>query len=207
MSEPKTVDTAKLKAGLYQKVVDITKELGKVDADGKNTHSGYTYVSYENVNARLRSLLPQHKLAIVPSITDYSEREFVGERNITIRTIVRASFMLVDLETGYSEERVWVGADADVGNKSMGQAVTEAQKRFELKLFHISTKADADSDGKTTEIPASAPPVAPLDFIRQHKDLVEICHGMGQKDIEAIVRNEKFDYTRVKAALESLKGF
>lgn len=202
MDEPKT--NLQLKAALYKKIVAITEELGKVDADGKNTHSGYTYISYENVNARLRTLLPKHQLAIVPSIVDYSERDWEGEKHITTRTVVRASFMLVDLDTGYSEERLCSGAGADTSGKSHGIAITETQKRFELKLFHISTREDYDPDSKSVEVPN---PIDPIEFIRQHDDLKELAHGMKREDLITVVKQEKFNHDKVKAALESLKGF
>ncbi len=141
------------RAKLTQKINAMADAIGQVNAEGKNTHSNYNFVGYEQVNAIIRSLSPVHKINILPSIIDASETTFPNNSGKqVVRTTVKMSFLLTDTETGYCEERFSFGADQDTQGKSFGQAVTEAQKRFELKLFHISTKADADPDTKNTEV-------------------------------------------------------
>jgi hypothetical protein len=141
------------RAKLTQKINAIAKAIGQVKAEGRNTHSKYDFVGYEQVNAMIRSLSPEYKLNIMPSIIDSNEISFNDSKGRqVVRTTVKMSFLLTDTETGYCEERFSIGADQDTMGKSFGQAVTEAQKRFELKLFHISTKADIDPDTKNTEV-------------------------------------------------------
>lgn len=151
------------RAKLTQKINAMADAIGQVKAEGTNTFSNYNFVGYEQVNALIRSLSPVHKVNIMPSIIDSSEITYLNEKGKqVVRTTVKMSFLLTDTETGYCEERFSFGADQDTGGKSFGQAVTEAQKRFELKLFHISTKADVDPDSKNTEVvPAQQQPKAP----------------------------------------------
>ena len=137
---------------LAKKITCISQEMGKVQADGENKFDHYNYISYEQINARLRNILNEKGLAIIPSVCSATERDITSSGGKSaIRSIVEMKFMLVDTETGYSEERSFFGADQDTKGKSMGQAITECQKRFELKLFHISTQADIDPDSKSTE--------------------------------------------------------
>jgi hypothetical protein len=144
------------RAKLASKIIAIGEVIGQVNPEGHNKHSNYDFVGYEQVNAILRTYLPKYKLSIIPEIYDiietaYSGVNSLGKPTTTIRTIVKGSMMIVDTETGYSIERKFVGADQDTGGKSAGQAVTEMLKRFELKLFHISTKSDIDPDSRTNE--------------------------------------------------------
>lgn len=142
-----------LRAKLAQKINAMAHAIGQVKAEGKNNHSNYDFVGYEQINAIIRSMCPQFGLNIMPSVIDATETTFPDNKGRQIvRTQVKMSFLLTDTETGYCEERFGMGADQDTQGKSFGQAVTEAQKRFELKLFHISTKADVDPDSKSTEV-------------------------------------------------------
>lgn len=141
-----------LKAKLYAKITNLADELGAIKEDGANDFDHYKFISYQALNALLRDLLPKYKLAIVPEVLEYSDKEIMTSGNKpAIRSSVKMSFMLVDTETGYAEERTFVGADQDTKGKSMGQAITECQKRFEMKLFHVSS-TEADPDSKSVEL-------------------------------------------------------
>ncbi|MCP4103852.1 MAG: hypothetical protein GY750_20905 [Lentisphaerae bacterium] len=164
------------RAKLTQKINAMADAIGQVKAEGRNTHSNYNFVGYEQVNALIRSLSPKFQLNIMPSITDSTETTFQDNKGRqVVRTTVKMSFLLTDTETGYCEERFSRGADQDTMGKSFGQAVTEAQKRFELKLFHISTQADADPDTKNTEvIPASKPVNKPVATMAEYLTAMKV---------------------------------
>jgi hypothetical protein len=133
-------------AKLAMKIATIQHEIGQVKAEGKNDK--YDFIGYEQVNAILRKKLFEHKVAIVPSFQKVEEREFTSYNKTVTRTIVYGKAMIIDGETGVIIEVDIAGADQDYAGKSFGQACTEAVKRFELKLFHVSTKADIDPDSK-----------------------------------------------------------
>ena len=143
---------------VYAKINKITEMIGVTKADGYNTNSKYNYISYEQMEAKLRHLLPAIGLTITPEVIEMTERstEFIkkdkwGEKTQqVIRSIVKMKFYITDTETGDTIERLWFGADQDYGGKSCGQAITEGVKRFQFKLFHVSTKTDKDPDSKTT---------------------------------------------------------
>lgn len=143
-------------AGLAMKILAVSEELGAVEKE-KAGGLKYQYFGYEQLNAKLRVLLNKHKLALIPSISSYEERDIPGGK--CIRTIVSGSMLIIDAETGASIERSMAGADQDYGGKSFGQAFTEAVKRFELKFFHVSTEEDIDPDSNQTTEPAKKPPL------------------------------------------------
>ena len=138
---------------LYNKILSVMKIIGGVEMDGYNESSKYKYISSENMMAKLRAVLPTVGLIISPTMRDMTEQHFTdGRGRIIIRTTISMDFELIDTETGYREIRHWIGADQDYGGKSGGQAATEACKRFYFKTFFVSSKDDADPDGKTIEI-------------------------------------------------------
>jgi len=142
-----------MKAKIGQKILSVMKSIGKMEKDGKNTQSHYDYISSEAMLSRLKAVLPEHGLAILPTATDIEEEHFTSAKGQKIqRTRVKMNFQIMDTDTGFIMELPWVGADEDYGGKSCGQALTEGCKRFYFKLFFVSSLEDKDPDSKTTEV-------------------------------------------------------
>jgi len=164
-------------AKLAEKIALISSELGKIEMDGYNDHSRYGFISHEQITVNLRNLLLKHKVTIFPDVVDFDEVSSISQKGKeTIRTKVKMEFTIVDTETGFSTCRKFSGADQDTGGKSMSQAITEAVKRFELKLFHISSKDDIDPDSKTTEVVPEKPkkkPQSKKDREKAEKDMAD----------------------------------
>ena len=143
---------------LCKKILAITTEIGKVAKDGNNTHSNYHYITYEQMNLKMRELLPKYNLAIIPEITEVRETQYQAKNNTGVRSLVKATFQIVDCDTGFSITKIWNGGDQDVGGKSLSQATTECHKRFLLKLFNVSSKGDVDPDSRTESMPNQPQP-------------------------------------------------
>lgn len=149
MSEEK--EFLEFNKALNQKIVDISNDIGAMQKDGHNKFSGYDFISAEAMLTACRNKFKTHNFNIIPEIIEVQESTSQSQQGkSTIRTIVKCNFELVDLETGYSKIISWYGADQDTGGKSMGQAITDAYKRFTFKLFNIST-GEPDTDHKTVE--------------------------------------------------------
>lgn len=149
MSEEK--EFLEFNKALNQKIVDISNDIGAMQKDGHNKFSGYDFISAEAMLTACRNKFKTHNFNIIPEIVEVKESTSQSQQGkSTIRTIVKCNFELVDLETGFSKIISWYGADQDTGGKSMGQAITDAYKRFTFKLFNIST-GEPDTDHKTVE--------------------------------------------------------
>ena len=147
------IDEKEDKKKLGLKIVNIMSHMGGVQEDGHNKFSNYNYISADQLVSILRVKLPQEGLAILPEVEKFTEVPRINDNGKeSIRTIVEMSFEIIDLETGFSIKKRWKDADQDTGGKSFGQAVTQCTKRFYLKLFNVSSKADIDPDSKTTEV-------------------------------------------------------
>jgi len=156
-----------LRSKLAAKIATITAALGKFIKDGHNEQQRYYFVSYEQINARLREMLLEHKLMMIPSFDKVSERDMPTKSGgLTTRSTVEGKMTIVDIETGYLITGGLIGADNDGSGKSIGKAITEAVKRYEMKLFHISTQDDADPDASTPD--AAAGPDAPRQGYQQY---------------------------------------
>ena len=160
-AEPKATITSEmlLKARLHTKINEVVKRLGAIQEDGKNIKQNFGFISYQKMNAELRKVLPDVGLAISPEVNSYEEHDYQNDKgNIFIRTVVVMDFEIVDTETGYSETSRFSGGEQDYGGKSLGQAITECQKRFEFKKFHVSSKdPDPDQDPKPKAEKKEAP--------------------------------------------------
>ena len=169
-------------AALGAKIALLGKELGQVKEDAKNDFSKYNYISGNQMAALIRDSLPKYFLAIVPEIYDYSETMSTNDKNKqVIRTVVKVQFTIIDTETGFSMVQKWIGADQDTGGKSFGQAVTEATKRFYLKLFNVSSKEDIDPDSKTTEVELDS-----LKNMQLKQDFSKMKSHMSPEEVEGV---------------------
>lgn len=158
--EKSEIDNMKL---LGEKIEKLAVVIGHLKKDGTNTYSSYNYISNEQMTTALRNNCLEYRVSIVPSITDYVENEFTNEKNkLVIRTIVTMDFKIIDLDTGFSINQQFIGAEQDTGGKSFQQAVTQCTKYFYFKLFNVSSTDEVDPDGVTAEVtPRNAPKNAP----------------------------------------------
>ena len=134
-----------LRLQLFQKIQAVINGLGALKKNKTNTYSNFAYISHEQLTMHLRTLLPVNNLLIIPEVIEFSERE-VGKNT---RTTVTMEFEIVDLLTGYSITKRFYGGDQDTMGKSSGQAITEAIKRFQFKLFMVISSDDPDPDRRS----------------------------------------------------------
>lgn len=135
---------------LASKIEDMSTAVGVIKKDGTNKHSNYKFTSHEATTERIRELLPEHKLGIIPSCKNYEERDYLTDKGKNgVRTVVTMEFEVIDLETGFSKKIPFFGGENDTGGKSMQQAITQATKYFYFKIFKIPFGDDGDS--KTSE--------------------------------------------------------
>jgi hypothetical protein len=195
------------------KIAKISYEIGALKKD-KSDKVNYDFHGYESVNAKLKALLHHYNLALIPEITEVVEKEFfiksydqykkIEVEKMLIRTTVKGSINVVCGDTGDIFKASFCGADQDYGGKSFGQAVTEMVKRFELKLFHISTKQDVDPDSRSDVYEQDAPKKEPITEDRYNKALLLIKSGKYTK--EELVKKFDVDAEKLDQDLTNLKG-
>lgn len=159
-------------ADIFAKIAIISAKLGAIEKDGYNNFHKFKFIGYEQINAKLRTLLHEVGLVIIPSIVDDVTETFPAEEKVVTRTKLKIDFIIGDTQSGESMVVNGGGMANDSGDKSFGKAFTEAVKRFEMKLFHISSSEDRDPDSESIETPSQKKPVLRFQS-DQYKKVVE----------------------------------
>ena len=139
MSETKTT--------LHAKLAEVVAELGYVAKDGKNEFQNYKYTSAEALLAAVRGPLSAKGIALMPSLTAISDREYTTSKGkASVITTAHVSFTFVDGESGERHECQWAGQGDDPADKGLGKAFTNAIKTFLRESFLIPQGDDPEAD-------------------------------------------------------------
>lgn len=137
---------------LYRKIAEVVTEVEKVDKDKRNDFHGYDYASAEAILTVLRGPLAAKHVALMPSISDVSERPYTTDKGReSVITTIRVTFTFVDGDTGSMHRCDWAGQGDDPGDKGLGKAYTNALKTFLRDVFLLPQGDDPEADSKTDE--------------------------------------------------------
>ena len=139
---------------LYEKLLDIQTRTQAIIKDmtvGEGKQS-YKAVSSVQVVEQIRPMMDEHKLLLIPSVTD--ARVMEGRTSSgTSRYFTEVFFNMVwhDCESGEELAVPSYAQGVDLaGEKGVGKAHTYNEKYFLMKFFHIPTPADdPDQDSRT----------------------------------------------------------
>lgn len=146
------------KPNLYQKLLAITEEIGKIDKTGRNTKQDYTFIEQAQVVAEVRVQLAKHGVMIIPeTVSRTLERHDVtrsnGKAGVDVHVNVKSRYTIVNADK--PDERMvceWDAGEAiDSGDKATNKATTASHKYFLMKLFNISDKDDPDADSPVVQ--------------------------------------------------------
>lgn len=134
---------------LYQKLLKITEEIGKIEKTGKNSMQGYAFIEQANVVAELRPQLSKYGVFIIPETISRTVERFENKKGtITVHSNVKSRYTVINADN--PEEKFvseWDAGEAlDTSDKATNKATTASHKYYLMKLFNISDKDDADKD-------------------------------------------------------------
>lgn len=139
--------------GIYEKLFSIFQSLTvipKTDKGGK-----YDYVSSSDVLNKVRALMVQERVMLIPTIKDkrYASLIVKEGQSATILTELDIDYTWVDIDNPNDTLTVnFYGQGVDIsGEKGVGKALTYAEKYFLLKFFNIPTN-EADPDDVTNQL-------------------------------------------------------
>lgn len=149
---------------LYQRLLDITSEVGKIDKTGKNSQQGYAFIEQARVVAELRPQLAKHGVMILPETVNRTVTQVTNSKGtVFTQVLVYSRYTLVNADN--PEERMALDWDAgealDMSDKATNKATTASQKTFLMKLFNISDQDDPDKDHIVLDTTISTPAEAP----------------------------------------------
>lgn len=143
---------------LYQKLLDITEEIGKIEKTGKNSQLPYDFIEQSKIVSTLRPLLNKHGVMIMPETVSRTVERFTTPKGgEAVHANVVSRYTVVNADD--PQERMvceWDGGEAiDYSDKATNKATTASSKTFLMKLFNISDKDESDNDSPT--VPSGQP--------------------------------------------------
>lgn len=134
-------------SAVHAKLSKILSEVGSIEKRGKNTAQNYAFVRAEDVYDRVRVLLVEHGVMLVPSVVEVipSVGKTSKGADLIMRDVV-VELTFTDVESGDSLTSRWAGAGSDSGGeKGLYKAFTGAMKSFLLSLFLVPSDTDPDT--------------------------------------------------------------
>lgn len=136
---------------LFQKLLDISNELGAIGKDRKNNFQGFQYRGVEDVMNGLNPLLIKHKVIVYPNVREYKTECVQGEAKMTYRTTGILEYHFVDAETGDTFTASVLGEGNDTSDKASYKAMSGAIKYALFQTLMIPTEDDPDKESPVTQ--------------------------------------------------------
>ena len=137
----------KLNAKLQQKknlLRKQLKEMGVLPKDKENAFDRYKYFSEAGYKKLFTELFSDNGLELTPTTKNVDTYTVEGKQ--PNGRLVRMSFRLSDIETGFYEEIEIVGEGIDKGDKAIYKAYTGALKYFLADTFMVATGDDPEEE-------------------------------------------------------------
>lgn len=141
-----------METNLYQRLLAITDEVGKIEKTGHNTTQGYKFIEQARVVAEVRAAMVKHGVMIMPEIVARNVERFTvtrgsGKAGVDVHATVKSRYTIIN--TDKPDDRFtceWDGGEAiDASDKATNKAGTASHKYFLMKLFNISDQDDPDA--------------------------------------------------------------
>ena len=142
---------------LATKLAKIGKEIGLVKKSGRNDQRRYNFIEYAVVAGKIRELLDEYKVAIVPSVDNYDVDTITSSKGVKgYHYTLAMSFKIINGDDPKDQfEATWLGEGADYGDKGINKAETSGTKYFLMRLFNVSEKGEEEADKTTPTIEQS----------------------------------------------------
>lgn len=143
MSEKKT---------LASKLVEVMRQVKYIQKTGYNEFNRYKYATEAEVSEKVREVLAEQNVILIPSMKSHSVREHINRKgHVEYIVTVEVEFTFIDGDTGESISYTVYGEGQDPGDKATYKAFTGAQKYALMKAFMIPTGDDPEADNGVDE--------------------------------------------------------
>jgi ERF superfamily len=139
---------------LYQRINAVRRSLGGTIAkngQAPQVMGGFTFVTWDDVGARVGTLLAEHGIVTLPSITacEVVQAGTTANGKPIYRATVTLVYEFVNADEP-SERTImtWMGSGDDSGDKAIQKAATSGSKYLFLKLFMLGGADDAERNGE-----------------------------------------------------------
>ena len=120
------------------------KKMGLLTREGLNEYLNYQYFTEAQFKQLFIKLLTKFKLDLQPTIERVEI--FDGTEKRPFGRIVYVNFRLVDVETGWYEESVFIGESISNNGTGVATAITGALKSYLANTFLVATGDDPERE-------------------------------------------------------------
>jgi hypothetical protein len=161
------------KKSIYQKVLDIAKDLGAVEKSGKMEfgQTRYNYRKLDDLVNELQPLLIKHGVIIVPSVKEVQHDKFsvdkrdyksgVVTQSTNFKATVVIEYTFVDADSGDKFTVSAIGEGLDSGDKASYKAMAGCLKYALSYALMIPTEEDPDKENLKVQVTVNAKPEEP----------------------------------------------
>lgn len=137
---------------LVSKLAEVMKQVKYIQKNGFNSFNKYKYATEADVNEKIREVLAEQNVIMIPNMKSHAVREHTNRSGKTEYIVtVEVEFTFMDGETGETITFTQYGEGQDSGDKGTYKAMTGAQKYALMKAFMIPTGDDPESDNGVDE--------------------------------------------------------
>lgn len=137
---------------LVGKLAHVMKQVQYIEKKGWNSFNKYKYATESDVQEKVREVLADQNVIMMPDVVEYSNREHQNRKgNIEYIATLKVNFTFYDGETGETISIHSVGEGQDAGDKAIYKAITGSQKYALMKAFMIPTGDDPENDSGVDE--------------------------------------------------------
>ena len=138
---------------LVKKLAQVMKEVTYIERRGYNQFHRYKYATEADVADKVRTVLADNDVVMMPSVVEHSIREVVTRKgNTEYIAMVLMEFEFIDGESGESIKIRTIGEGQDAGDKGVYKAMTGAAKYALMKAFLIPTGDDPEMDSGNGDV-------------------------------------------------------
>lgn len=137
---------------LVKKLSKVMQEVKYIQKKGFNSFHKYKYATEADVAEKVREVLAEQNVIMIPNMTSHSIREHTTSKgNREYIATVNMEFKFIDGDSGEEITFHMVGEGQDAGDKATYKAITGAQKYALMKAFMIPTGDDPEADESVDE--------------------------------------------------------
>jgi hypothetical protein len=140
---------------VYESISKVMSAISKAGIAKQRTNEAqrYQFRGIDDVYNAMAPILAEHKLCILPRVTDRQVVERVNKSGTALFYVtVSMEFALVSGEDGSSHVISTIGEAMDSGDKATNKAMSAAYKYALMQAFCIPTEGDNDSENQTHEV-------------------------------------------------------
>lgn len=132
---------------LVSKLAHVMKQVQYIEKKGWNNFNKYKYATESDVQEKVREVLADQNVIMMPDVVEYSTREHYNRKgNTEYIATVKVNFTFYDGDTGENISIHSAGEGQDAGDKAIYKAITGSQKYALMKAFMIPTGDDPEND-------------------------------------------------------------